>query len=161
MEFMSTIDRLLDSKNRLVLPPEFRKTLLSRDAEGGLILTTIHNCVRGYALPDWAPYKEDLKTKMDSADLLERNFARQVWGGAEPMQADAQGRILLSKNLLRYAGISAAAVLVGLGDFFEIWQPERWEACQNMDFSHVGMKKSAPAALSPRMRSARPGPRRR
>ena len=119
MEFMSTIDRLLDSKNRLVLPPEFRKTLLSRDAEGGLILTTIHNCVRGYALPDWAPYKEDLKTKMDSADLLERNFARQVWGGAEPMQADAQGRIMLSKNLLRYAGISAAAVLVGLGIFLK------------------------------------------
>ncbi|MCL1890203.1 MAG: cell division/cell wall cluster transcriptional repressor MraZ [Desulfovibrionaceae bacterium] len=145
---MSTIDRLLDNKNRLVLPPDFRNVLFFRDATGRMILTTIHHSIRGCAIPDWEPYKEDLKTKMDSADMLERNFARQVWGGAESIAPDSQGRILLSKNLLRYSGISTSAILVGLGDYFEIWQPERWEAIQNMDFSRIGLQKNASLAGS-------------
>lgn len=161
--FRSTISRVLDNKNRIVLPPDFREALLSRSRDGRMILTTLQDpCVRGYALPDWEPYEADLQAKLDSPDPLERNFARLAWGGAEELNADAQGRILLSKNLLEYSGISAEAVLVGLGESFELWSPERWAARRNMDFSGMSMKKQFPAAgrtapARPSIRRPRPG----
>jgi MraZ protein len=166
MQFRTRINRTLDSKNRIVLPPEFRETLLSRSKDGRMVLTTIQDqCIRGFALPDWEPYEEDLKEKLDSPDPLERDFARLVWGGAVTMLADAQGRILLPKDHLDHSKISAEAILVGLGDFFELWQPERFEEHKNKDFSGLSMRKKTSGRISApedeQKQNSPAGPRRR
>ncbi|MDR2051319.1 MAG: division/cell wall cluster transcriptional repressor MraZ [Deltaproteobacteria bacterium] len=145
MQFRTRINRTLDSKKRIVLPPGFRDVLLSRSKDGRMVLTTIQDqCLRGFALPDWELYEEDLKEKLDSPNLLERDFARLIWCGAVEMSADAQGRILLPKDHLEHSQISTEAVLVGLGDFFELWQPERLEEHKNKDFSGLAMRKKNP-----------------
>ena len=40
---------------------------------------------------------------------------------------DSQGRIVLTPTLMKYAGITKNAVIVGGGDFAEIWSEERHE----------------------------------
>jgi MraZ protein len=163
MQFRTRVNRTLDSKNRIVLPVEFRETLLFRSPDGRMVLTTIQDkCIRGFALPDWTPYEEDLKEKLDSPDPVERDFARLVWGGSVEMTADSQGRILLPKDHLDHSGISAEAVLVGLGDFFELWRPERFEECKNKDFSGMTMRKKIPPSSMPeeiQEKKTRPEPR--
>jgi MraZ protein len=164
-QFRTRVNRTLDGKKRIMLPVEFREVLFSRSPDGRMVLTTIQDkCIRGFALPDWTPYEEDLKEKLDSPNLVERDFARLVWGGSVEMSPDSQGRILLPKDHLDHSGISAEAVLVGLGDFFELWRPERFEECKNKDFSGMTMRKKTTSLHMPaenQEKKIRPAPRRR
>lgn len=136
MYFRGRSLRSLDSKGRLVLPPDFREILFSRSEDGKMVLTTYDNCVVGFPLPDWLEFESRL-VGIKKAPLKVRNFKRLVLGGAEEMATDASGRIRLSKDHLTYAGISQEAVLMGYGTHFELWQPERLDAAIGDNFDDV------------------------
>ena len=55
--------------------------------------------------------------------------------GSESVQValDKAGRICLPEEMAAKAGIAEEAVLVGLLDRFEIWQPGRYEAVAESD----------------------------
>jgi MraZ protein len=61
-----------------------------------------------------------------------------VFSGATDVAPDRQGRVLLPAYLREYAGIDGEAIIIGLHDHLEIWNPDRWrevklEAEENMD----------------------------
>ena len=49
------------------------------------------------------------------------------------MTLDKGGRICLPEEMARAAGIDHEAVLVGLLDRFEIWNPERYKKVRSSD----------------------------
>ena len=49
------------------------------------------------------------------------------------MALDKSGRISLSEQMAKAAGIDKEAVLLGLVDRFEIWNPERYEQISAVD----------------------------
>lgn len=55
--------------------------------------------------------------------------------GSESVQVplDKAGRICLSDEMVQAAGLKSDALLVGLLDRFEIWNPERYEKAQAAD----------------------------
>ena len=55
--------------------------------------------------------------------------------GSESIQValDKSGRICLPEKMARDAGITNEAVLVGLLDRFEIWNPDRYEKIKTSD----------------------------
>ncbi len=55
-----------------------------------------------------------------------RALARYLFSGAIDVQPDARGRIALSQELLRFAGIEREAVIAGVNDRIEIWEPGRY-----------------------------------
>lgn len=136
MLFRGSIPRAVDVKGRLMLPPEFRETLGLRSESGGFVLTTYDGCLVGYPLPDWAEL-EDKLALLRSTSRKVRDFKRLVIGGAEEMVADGQGRVLLSKAHLAYAGICREAVLVGQGRKFELWDKECFAAIIGQNFDDL------------------------
>ena len=54
---------------------------------------------------------------------LQRNFFR----GNTEVELDANGRFLISKPMLRYAKIEKEAIVVGMGNRVEIWNPGLYE----------------------------------
>ena len=58
--------------------------------------------------------------------------------GSESVQVtlDKSGRICLPEDMARTAGITDAAVLVGMLDRFEIWSPERYKHVKVADAVH-------------------------
>ncbi len=56
-----------------------------------------------------------------------RALRRLVFSTADRVEVDKAGRILIPQFLRTYAGLDCALVLVGMGDFFEIWSPEAWK----------------------------------
>lgn len=52
---------------------------------------------------------------------------RQLTSNAEDVTPDAQGRILLPKHLLAYAGLEKEAMVIGVGKRAEIWNPAIFE----------------------------------
>ena len=61
-----------------------------------------------------------------------RDVLRLIASRAHGTPCDKQGRIGLTEDLLRHAGIEREAVLVGVLTRFEMWSPARWpEADRN------------------------------
>jgi len=49
-------------------------------------------------------------------------------GSAEECQLDAQGRILVPLSLREYAGLKKKCLCVGVGERFEIWDVDTYDA---------------------------------
>ena len=128
--------RSTDLKGRIMLPPDFRETLLSRSSEGKVVLTTYDGCVVGFPLPDWEEF-EDKINRMVNPSRAVRDFRRLVVGGAESMAVDGQGRVRLSREHMQYAGIEREVTLMGQGRRFEIWSPDRLAPVLAQDFDDV------------------------
>ena len=61
--------------------------------------------------------------------------------GADEQHPDAQGRITLSADLSRYAGLSKECVVIGAVDYLEIWDAAAWQEYQQTheeNFSAAG-----------------------
>lgn len=54
-------------------------------------------------------------------------FALALYGTSETLKVDGEGRVVLSDNLKRHAGITDAVAFVGLGQKFQIWEPGRFQ----------------------------------
>ncbi|MFO8031927.1 MAG: division/cell wall cluster transcriptional repressor MraZ [Desulfohalobiaceae bacterium] len=119
--------RSLDTKGRVMLPPEFRQELLEQDAEGGLMLTNFDGCVLGYPLQEW----QEIEQSFNSINIFDkriRDLQRFFISGAVEVSLDKQGRILLPPHLRNYAELDREVVLAGVGRKFEIWDQGRFEA---------------------------------
>jgi MraZ protein len=61
------------------------------------------------------------------SDPLARLLNRVLLGNAVQMTVDNQGGVELPAESRGYAGIEREAILVGQGDYAELWSPEQWE----------------------------------
>ena len=115
----------LDSKGRVAIPTRFRDRLDAR-CEGQLVVTVDQDqCLLIYPLPDW----EETQRKLDrlpSFNKRARQTQRLMVGYATDVELDGQGRVLLSKALVEFAGLEKHAMLIGQSNKFELWDEERW-----------------------------------
>ena len=111
----------LDAKNRIFIPAKQREEL----GESCMVVRSIRgNCIKVYSMSEWenflAPIKQlPRKTAEDTFRFLHRNAAQ--------VSPDSQGRILLPQGLVDHAQILRDAVVVGCGDYSEIWSKENYE----------------------------------
>jgi MraZ protein len=126
-EFVHTID----DKGRITVPAKFRQRL-----DDGLVATKgIDPCLWLYPVDAW----EDLSKEINGLPLTDtrsREFKRQVFGGASNLVPDKQGRIILPPYLREFANIDKQAVIIGLYDHCEVWNPERWQERQQRSDSN-------------------------
>jgi MraZ protein len=61
------------------------------------------------------------------SDPLARLMNRLFLGGAAEIALDRLGKIELPSSLCEYAGLSKEVILVGQGDYSEIWSPVLWQ----------------------------------
>ena len=126
MKFWGHSIRNIDSKGRLMLPPDFRDVIQDGDAPGQVMLTRFDACVYGYAQSDWDQIVNSFQ-HLNLARPDMRRFQRFFLGGAMQVPLDKQGRILVPPHLRKYAALDKEVVLAGSGRRFEIWNLERYE----------------------------------
>ncbi len=117
----------LDAKGRMAIPTRHRASIAD-GCEGQLVVTVDRDqCLLVYPLPVWEELERRL-VKLPSLNRKSRNLQRLMLGYATEVELDGQGRILVSKELREFAGITRAAMLMGQGTKFELWDEERWTA---------------------------------
>ncbi len=117
----------LDAKGRLAVPTRHRDSLQS-ESEGKLVLTAHpHRCLLLYPAPAWEPIRARIMG-FSSFDPQASFWKRLLVGFAEDLALDASGRVLVSPELRKHAGIDRDVMLLGQGSHFELWSTERWEA---------------------------------
>jgi len=119
--FLGEFSHNLDDKGRLTIPAKFRDELA-----GGLVITRgIDRCLAVYPRQGWDALAERI-AQLPLTQRNARNFSRLMFSGAADFIPDRQGRVLIPQGLREYAGLDSEAVIIGLYDRLEIWNPELW-----------------------------------
>ncbi|WP_456324970.1 division/cell wall cluster transcriptional repressor MraZ [Desulfonauticus submarinus] len=124
--FRGHTPRTIDTKGRLLLPPDIKAEILRLSPEGKIMLTNFDQCVVGYPLPEWEEIEKSFSS-LNMANKLFRDFHRFFLSGAMEVCLDKQGRILVPPYLREYAQLRKDVILAGVGRKFEIWDMERFE----------------------------------
>ena len=70
---------------------------------------------------------EKLSNTIDLLNPFEEKrdyFATSILSESENLQFDTEGRVSISKKLLKHAKIDSRVLFVGLGKTFQIWEPK-------------------------------------
>ena len=116
----------IDSKKRLAIPAKFRKELGLK----AVVTRGIDKCLFVYPLKEWEVFAEKL-AKLPVGQSNSRSFSRVMLAGAQDMEMDGLGRIIIPEYLKQYAGLSKKVVIVGLYNRLEIWDENSWKEYQN------------------------------
>ena len=116
----------VDTKSRVFVPARFR---LDLGLHFYICYWEVDGCLRAYNEDGWA----ELNEKLNNLTVKNVNVARKILGCSEPVDMDAQGRILLSEQLRKRAGIGDQVEFVGMNRWVELWKPEKYEAVINDD----------------------------
>ena len=113
----------LDAKGRLSVPTRHRD-VLAATASGPLTITKHpHGCLMVFPRPEWEKFRERLAQLPMSAQWWKRIFL----GNAMDVDMDGTGRVLISPELRAAAGLTKAAVLLGMGNHFELWDKATYD----------------------------------
>jgi MraZ protein len=116
----------LDNKGRMAVPTKYRQGL-AQLCEGQMVLTVADHdhCLWLYPLPEWEDIERRL-VKLPSLHKQTLRLKRLLIGHATEVELDASGRILLPTELRQFASLDKSAMLVGVGNKFEIWNEADW-----------------------------------
>ena len=123
--FIGEYEATVDSKGRFLLPAGFKKQLPEKREEGFVLNRGFEKCLSLYTSESWNPLFEELGN-LNDFDPKVRQFKRYFLNGANKVEMDSAGRILLPKNLMDYAEITKDIVLVSAIDKIEIWDKTKY-----------------------------------
>ncbi len=119
--FMGQYVHSLDVKGRLTIPSRYRALL-----EDGAYITQgfDHN------LMVWTkPAFEQISHRVSQGSITDptsRLLRRFIYSSGDAMEMDRAGRILIPEFLRQVAQLDSEVLVVGVGDYFEIWSPSLW-----------------------------------
>lgn len=124
----------VDEKRRVQIPAKWRPA--QAEIEFTLILwpkgTLQEACLLVLPPAEWMALVQKLKA-MPFADPKAEALRRLLGTRSDRVALDKSGRICLPEQMAKAVGIEKEAVLVGLVDRFEIWNPDRYQAASAVD----------------------------
>ena len=124
----------IDTKGRISLPSKYRDSL--KDFEASKIILTRdpqYPSLKLYPKKTWDYISSNL-ISLQTLDPIVRKLQWTILGNASVINFDLNNRMnaLISSDLREYAELSneKKVVLIGMGDKFEIWNSENWDARQ-------------------------------
>lgn len=120
--FLGQFVHSFDDRGRLTVPSKYREPL----ADGAFV-------VQGLDKNLWVLTPSAFETiyqrllAMNLMDPMARSLRRLILGNASQLELDNAGRILIPPVLRELVGLGSEAVLVGQGDYFEVFSQESWK----------------------------------
>lgn len=111
----------LDDKGRLAIPTAFRDLV----ARAGNRLVITYNpyesgCLWLYPEKSWEAVRDQVNA-LPNAKRVHRNLQLKLVGAATFVEPDGNGRVLVPGSHRNAVGIEKKAVLLGMGNKFELW----------------------------------------
>ena len=121
--FIGEHKQKMDTKGRVVVPSKFRDEL------GNQVVVTKglgENCLYAFSRESWEKVVSKLE-ELPMTNMKVRNFNRFFLAGANNLEADKLGRVLVNSALREYALLDKEVVWVGVGNRMEIWDVDKWK----------------------------------
>ena len=141
--FLGQFYHNLDDKGRLTVPARYRDLLLSA---GAYIMQGFDQNLIVLPSENYEGLFQRIR-QMSITDPNARLLRRLFFSTADRVEVDRAGRVLIPQFLRTYAGLELGLVIVGMGDYFEIWSPDAWKT-QNEQLQDPQLNSDRFAAFS-------------
>lgn len=134
--FINCALNVIDGKNRLSIPSDFRAVIAARTNSRDLILAPSRNatCLVGFDKNRPDQLMADHRARFAGQQGREKDReATQIFAGMAAMTIDDAGRIVLPPVTKRLRKLENHAFFIGLGEYFEIWDPWIYLAAEDAD----------------------------
>jgi MraZ protein len=121
--FLGQYHHNIDSKGRLTIPVRFRDQLaidgafITQGFDQNLMVLTKQSFEEIYHRVN----------QLSMTSNMARLLKRLIFSNANQVDVDKAGRILIPQYLRAAAVLDSDAMVVGVGDYIEIWSPVLWE----------------------------------
>ena len=134
------MNSLVDAKGRLMLPAALKKQL-SPVLENGFVIkrAVFQPCLELYPMQEWEVLMQKIN-KLNRFKKKNNDFIRRFTAGVKMVEVDANGRLLIPKDLVGFAQISKETVLSSAVNIIEIWDKTKYEAAideATLDFADL------------------------
>lgn len=119
---IGTYRHSIDAKKRMRVPSKFKSEL------GANFIITKGTCGNLFAFS--SEKFTELYEKLTNLPLFDEEAQkpiRKFLASAFEAEEDGQGRVLLPKELVKFANIEKNIVFIGVGNRVEIWAEEAWD----------------------------------
>ncbi|MEC8853592.1 MAG: division/cell wall cluster transcriptional repressor MraZ [Bacteroidota bacterium] len=127
INLIGTYECKSDAKGRIMLPSALKKQLSSVMQDGFVIKRSVfNNCLEMYPMKEW----DTMAAQVNQLNrFIKKNidFIRSYMSGLKVVEADGNGRILIPKSLIVFAGIDKEIVLTASVNVIEIWDKLQYE----------------------------------
>ena len=125
---IGTYRHSIDNKNRMRMPSKFKCEL----GANFVITKGTGNNLFVFSAEEFKTLYEKM-TAIPLFDVEAQKPVRKFLSSAFDTEEDAQGRVLLPKELIAHAEITKNLVFVGVGNRVEIWAEEVWDKLEEDD----------------------------
>ncbi|PZQ16361.1 MAG: cell division/cell wall cluster transcriptional repressor MraZ [Rhodanobacter denitrificans] len=115
----------LDEKGRVAIPAAHREAV-ARVSGNRLVVTYNpfeHGCLWIFPEKEWERVRDEVNA-LPSVKAVHRNLQMKLVGAAAHVEPDGNGRVLLPASQRGAAGLEKKAVLLGMGNKFELWSEQ-------------------------------------
>lgn len=122
---LGTYSRVIDDKNRVIIPPKMREKL------GSSIFVTVSedNVLEIRGKQEFSAFLGKIEQN-NTLDPLVKAFKRLVLGNTINSSLDKIGRFTFDEKHFQTAAIKKEVVFVGVGSCIEVWSKENYDATQ-------------------------------
>ena len=124
MHFYGNYEHSLDARGRVAIPAVYRREL----HDGGVLRPADDGCVELYTHEGFRLETARRLGESGTREFDDRDRRREFFPDAFSFDLDQQGRIVISQEMRAHAELDGSVKLIGLGDYVELWNPERWAA---------------------------------
>jgi MraZ protein len=113
----------LDSKGRIAMPVRHRDVLAGMGASK---VTITKNPPGGLLIFPPAAW-DDFSARVAALPMESAGWKRLFLGNAVEVEIDASSRLLVAPELRNFADLSRDVMLLGMGNFLELWDKRRYD----------------------------------
>nr|WP_294936127.1 division/cell wall cluster transcriptional repressor MraZ [uncultured Flavobacterium sp.] len=136
---IGTYECKIDAKGRLMMPAPLKKQLPSLESGFVLKRSVFDKCVELWPKSEWDVMMLKIN-KLNRFVKKNNDFIRKFMAGVKMVDVDDAGRLLITKDLIDFAGISKDLVLTSKVNIIEIWDKDLYEQSisgDDMDFADL------------------------
>ncbi len=123
--FIGTFENKVDRKGRVSVPAPFRQGLANLSYQGIVAFPSRRAEAIEACGIDLMEKMIDANSQVNLLDEAPGGPAAPIFYDLQQLPFDGEGRVILPAAFCDYAGIADYATFVGVGQLFQIWQPER------------------------------------
>jgi MraZ protein len=127
----------VDAKGRMLLPVALKRQLVALMNDGFVVKRSVfHQCLEMYPMSEWDKEVKGVN-KLNRFVKKNNDFIRMFMAGVKVVEVDGSGRVLIPKDLVKFAGISKEIVLSSAINRIEIWDKDKYESVvqdESVDF---------------------------
>jgi|TARA_S200000501_G_scaffold358482_1_gene383276 MraZ protein len=116
-----------DPKGRVKIPRALAKQLAGARQETFVIKRAVFQpCLELYSLKEWNALMAKVN-KLNRFNKKNNDFIRRFTAGVKVVELDATDRLLIPRDLAKFAGVDKAVVLSAAVNIIEIWDKDCYE----------------------------------